>query len=253
MLQDILLLFAGFIVGSMNAIAGGGMLVGFPILLACGIPALTANATTGIIVLPGQIASAYGYRRYLRKTPKKYLWLLVPCALGAPIGAYLLRHTSGTTFEQFVPGLLVFAVGLFALQPFLHHYLHTHLRKQSKRVKPLIIIGLAMLPVAVYGSYFGVGLGFIMLAFLGFTKVHDTHQMNAMKNVAVTVICICSLFVLAPGNFINWHAGLIMATGSGIGGYAGARFAQKISSHSIRIAIILIGTITATYLAVRNY
>ncbi|HWT56059.1 MAG TPA: sulfite exporter TauE/SafE family protein [Candidatus Microsaccharimonas sp.] len=253
MLKDILLLGAGFVVGCMNAIAGGGMLIGFPILLACGIPALNANATSGLIVLPGQFTSALGYRNYLRKTPRKYAWLLVPCVLGAPIGAYFLRHTPGSKFEEFVPGLILFAVALFAFQPFLHAYLHKHMRTRSKRVKPLVIIGLCMLPVAVYGGYFGAGLGFIMLAFLGFTKIHDAHQMNAMKNVAATVMCLCSLIVLAPGSFINWHAGLLMAVGGSVGGYCGARYAQKVSNHAIRIVVIFIGIVTATYLAARSY
>ena len=198
MLKDFLLFGVGIVVGSMNAIAGGGMLIGFPVMLAYGLSALTANATTGSVVLPGQLASAFGYRNYLRKTPKKYLWLLVPCLLGAPVGAYILRNTPSSRFEEFVPWLILFAVGLFAFQPFLHAYLHKHMRTRSKRVKPLVIIGFGLLPVAIYGGYFGAGLGFIMLAFLGFTKIHDAHQMNAMKNVAATVICAASISRLRP-------------------------------------------------------
>jgi len=252
-LKDILLFLVGIIVGGMNAIAGGGMLVGFPAMLAFGVSALNANATSAVIVLPGQIASAIGYRKYLRKTPKKYLWLLVPCLLGAPVGAYLLRHTSNSTFEEFVPGLILFAVGLFAFQPLLHRYLHNHMRSQSKRIKPLVVIGLCLFPVAAYGGYFGAGLGFIMLAFLGFTKIHDAHQMNAMKNVAATVMCVATLSVLAPSSLIDWHAGLLMAAGTTIGGFGGSRFAQRISSHGIRIVIIGIGIIAAAYLGIRNY
>jgi len=253
MLSDIFLIGAGLIVGGMNAIAGGGMLLGFPALLLYGLPALTANASAAVIVLPGQVASAFGYREYLRKVPKKYAWLLLPCIAGAPIGAYLLRHTSGTTFERFVPWLILFAVGLFAFQPFLHAYLHNHMRTRSKRVKPLVIIGLCLIPVAIYGGYFGAGLGFIMLAFLGFTRIHDAHQMNAMKNVGATALCAGALTVLAPGSFINWHAAILMAIGATVGGYAGSRIAQKISSHSIRVVVIVIGVVTATYLGLRNY
>jgi uncharacterized membrane protein YfcA len=253
MLKDILLLGAGFVVGSMNAIAGGGMLLGFPAMLAYGLSALTANATGPVAVLPGQIASAYGYRKYLRKTPRKYAWLLVPLVVGAAIGSYILRHTSGDRFEELVPWLVFFAVGLFAFQPLLHHYLHKHLRTRSKRVKPLVIIGLGLLPVGIYGGYFGPGLGFLMLAFLGFTRIHDAHQMNAMKNVAATFMCVVSIAVLSSSSLIDWRAGLIMAVGSTIGGYCGARFAQKISSHAIRVVVIVIGTVTAAYLALRSY
>lgn len=253
MLKDGLLFLVGIVAGSMNAIAGGGMLVGFPALLLYGVSALSANATSSLVVLPGQLASAYGYRDYLRKTPKKYLWLLVPCLLGAPVGAYILRKTPSTTFETFVPGLILFAVALFAFQPFLHRYLHQHMHSRSKRIKPLVVIGLALIPVAVYGGYFGAGLGFIMLAFLGFTKIHDAHQMNAMKNVAATGMCAMTLLVLAPSSLINWHAGLVMAGGTTIGGYGGARVAQRIPSHAVRVVVIAIGVVTATYLALRKY
>ncbi len=102
MTTDFILFFVGLLVGAMNAIAGGGMLVGFPVLLAVGIPALIANATSNIIILPGQLASAYGYRKYLREVPKQYLWLLPPCAIGAAIGALILRNTSSNHFEQLV-------------------------------------------------------------------------------------------------------------------------------------------------------
>lgn len=253
MTKDILLFLAGAVVGGMNAIAGGGMLLGFPAMLAYGLPALIANATGNLVTLPGQITSAYGYRDYLRKTPRKYAWLLVPCVAGAVIGALLLRHTTSAKFEAVIPWLILFAVALFAYQPFLHHHLHLHLRTGSKRVKPLLLIGLALFPVAIYGGYFGAGLGFIMLAFLGFTKIHDIHQMNAMKNVAATAMCAVCIVVLVPGSFINWHAGLVMAAGSAIGGYYGAKGAQKVSSHTIRIFVILIGIATATYLGLRSY
>jgi uncharacterized membrane protein YfcA len=237
----------------MNAIAGGGMLLGFPAMLAAGLPALIANATGNIVVLPGQAASAFGYRDYLRKVPLKYAWLLVPCVVGSAIGATALRNTSGSDFERIIPLLLFVAVGLFAFQPALHAYLHKHLRTRSKRVKPLVIIGFCLLPAAIYGGYFGAGLGFIMLAFLGFTKIHDVHQMNAMKNVAATVMCCVSIAILTGGNIIDWHTGLVMAVGSTIGGYSGARIARRISSHAIRIVVIALGLVTVTYLALRSY
>ena len=253
MLKDILLFLVGIVTGGMNAIAGGGMLVGFPAMLGYGLSALTANATGNIVILPGQMASAFGYRKYLRKTPWKYAWLLLPWIIGAVIGALLLRRTPGNKFAEYVPGLIAFAVLLFAFQPFLHAYLHKHMRTQSKRIKPLVVIGFALLPVAIYGGYFGAGVGFIMLAFLGFTKIHDAHQMNAMKNVAAAISCAICVAILAPGSFINWHAGLVMAAGSTVGGYSGARFAQRISSHTIRVAVIAIGIVTTAYLAFRSY
>src|ERR1700761_5187414 len=126
MIKDIVLLLAGFVVGAMNALAGGGMLIGFPVLIAVGIPALFANATANIVVLPGQIASAFGYREYLRRVPLRYLLLLIPVILGAAAGSLTLRHTSTADFANIVPLLLLFGVGLFTFQPLLHFHLHSH-------------------------------------------------------------------------------------------------------------------------------
>lgn len=253
MTNDILLLLVGILVGGMNAIAGGGMLVGFPILLAIGIPAIVANATLNLVNLPGQIASAYGYRKYLSKVPKVYLWLLPSCAIGAAIGALILRNTSSDSFERLVPGLILFAVVLFAFQPLLHFHIHKQLRTGKPDNRPFLYLALALLPLAIYGGYFGAGFGFVMLAFLGFTNLHDVHKMNAMKNVAVSVMALASIIVLFGAGLIDWRHGLVMAVGTTIGGYYGSRLAVKISSHTIRIVVISIGVSTATYLFLRQY
>ena len=110
-MKDIILLLAGFIVGAMNAIAGGGMLVGFPVLIVLGTPALFANATANIVALPGQIASAIGYWKYLKRVPPRYLLLLLPVVVGSAAGALMLRHTSAGNFADAVPLLLLFGVG----------------------------------------------------------------------------------------------------------------------------------------------
>jgi uncharacterized membrane protein YfcA len=253
MLVEILLFFVGIVVGAMNAIAGGGMLLGFPILLAVGVPPLIANATSNIIVLPGQLTSAYGYRRYLRKVPPIYLWLILPCAVGGGIGALILRNTPAANFEQLVPGLILFAVILFAFQPLLHFHLHKQLRSRVNKIGPLFYIGLALLPLGIYGGYFGAGFGFVMLAFLGFSKLQDVHQMNALKNLAAASMAIVTIAILFSGNLIDWHHGLAMAAGNMVGGYLGAVFAQKISSHTIRFVVITIGLFTAVGLFIHTY
>ncbi|HTB48873.1 MAG TPA: sulfite exporter TauE/SafE family protein [Verrucomicrobiae bacterium] len=252
-MKEVLLFAVGIIVGAMNAIAGGGMLLGFPILLAAGLSPLVANVTGNVVVLPGQLTSAYGYRRYLRKLPGRYLILLIPCLVGAAVGASLLRHTSNTQFGHLVPGLIFFAVLLFAFQPLLHLHLHRHIKKRSRKLGPLLLIALLLFPVAAYGGYFGPGFGFIMLAFLSFTSLRDIHQMNGLKNLAGFSIAGASIICLYSAHLINWRLGLAMAAGNAIGGYGGARLSQRFSSHAIRIAVIIIGITAATYLAFRTY
>jgi uncharacterized membrane protein YfcA len=253
-MHDVILLLAGLIVGAMNAIAGGGMLIGFPILLALGIPPLVANATTGLIVLPGNLAAVFGYRKYLRRIPAGYLLLVIPIVIGGAVGSLLLRSTSADEFKRIVPELILLAVALFAFQPFLYEYLHRHLHgpaKLRKRIKPIVLVAIAILPVAVYGGFFGVGFGFIMLSFLGFTGLHDhIHRMTTLKNLSTTCLSITALLVLTGSGLINWHVGAVMGTGSLIGGYVGSVYTQKISAHWLRIAIICIGLVATAYLLV---
>lgn len=257
MLHDIILLATGVLVGAMNAIAGGGMLLGFPVLLATGMPLLTANATTSLIVLPGNIAAAFGYRRYFKKVPSKYLLLVFPVVFGAIIGAFLLRNTSPETFAKFVPELIAFAVILFAFQPLLYRYLHKHIHGPAKlrnRMWPILFVSLAIFPVAIYGGYFGAGFGFIMLSFLGFTGLHEhLHRMNALKTIMTTCVAGAVLMTLAGSGLIDWRDGLVMGFGNLLGGYYGASASQKISSRTIRQVIVVVGIFTVVYLALRSY
>ena len=256
-MKDLILFLVGLIVGGMNAIAGGGMLLGFTVLLAAGLPALVANATANIVVLPGNLAAAYGYRKYFKRVPKIYLLLLIPALVGATAGALLLRHTSFNSFEKLVPWLILFAAVLFAFQPLLYQQIHQHLHGPKRRretTQPLIIVGLALLPLAVYGGYFGAGFGFIMLAFLGFTGLHNhIHRMNALKAVITVCIAGASLACLFSSHLIDWKQGLFMSAGCAIGGYYGAVLTQKISGNVIRFVIIAIGLGTAIYLGLRSY
>lgn len=253
MTHDIILFAVGILVGAMNSIAGGGMLIGFPVLLALGMPPLHANITSNVVIMPGSLSSVYGYRKYIRKISRRYLLLLIPCIIGAAIGATILRNTSGDDFQKIVPALVAAAVVLFAFQPLLHFHLHRHIHGKQKGWAPLLMIAVALIPVAIYGGYFGAGFGFIMLAFLGFTKLHEIHRMNGLKNLASTCIALTSLICLYSTGLIDWRLGLVMAAGSMVGGYYGSVLAQKIPSHVVRIIVIITGVSTALYLGLRTY
>ena len=252
-MKEIILFLVGIIVGMMNSIAGGGMLLGFPVMLAAGMSPLVANVTGNVVLVPGQLSAVYGYRKYLRKTPKRYLILLIPCVIGAAIGATILRHTSSMQFERLVPGLILFAVLLFAFQPYVHFHLHRHMSRKSRNMQTLYLIALAVFPLAIYAGFFGAGFGFIMLAFLSFTSLRDIHKMNAMKNVAGFCITSVSIIFLLSTGLFNWPLGLAMAAGNAVGGYTGARTSQRFSSHAIRLFVIAVGLAAAAYLGFRNY
>lgn len=250
---DVLLLCVGVVVGVMNAIAGGGMLVGLPVMIALGIPPITASATGALITSPGQVASAIGYRKYLRRIPPRYAWLLIPIVIGAAAGSLMLRNTPAAYFAELVPILVLMGVGLFAFQPLMHFHLRRDLSGRAKSKWPMILLGITLLPVSFYGGYFGAGFGFLMLAFLSFTNLHDTHMMNAMKNISAVFLAVTSIVFLSGTALIDWRIGTLMAVGTIIGGYGGARFAQRISSHVLRGAIIAMGLCAVAYLAYWTY
>ncbi len=252
-MTEVIIIVTGFVVGVMNAIAGGGMLVGFPILVALGIPPLVANASSAIITGPGQLASAWGYREYLKKVPVKFAWLLLPLVVGSAVGTVILQNTSSADFANVVPLLVLFGVVLFAFQPLLHFHLRQHLHGKHRTLTPLFLIGLALLPVSIYGGYFGAGFGFILLAFLGFAHLPDIHMINAMKNVGGVALAVTSLICLFGSGLLDWRIGLLAGAGAVVGGYSGARYSQKLSTHWLRIIVITIGLAAVVYLALQSY
>lgn len=246
--NDITLLLLGVVIGAMNAIAGGGLIVALPIMIALGVPPIVASATGAVATAPGQLASAIGYRRYLRRVPARYALLLVPLVIGATAGAITLRSTSPEAFAQMLPGLILVGIFLFAFQPLMHFHLHSHIKGRARNVGPILLLGLAMLPVSFYAAYFGPGFGFLMLAFLGFTSVQDAHMINAMKNVSAVFISLTTIACLFGTQLIDWRVGPLIATGSILGGYLGAYYAVKMSSRWIRSVIITVGLAVVVYM-----
>jgi len=255
MKTDILLLVAGLLGGVINAIAGGGGILMFPALLAAGLPALTANATASLVVWPGALSSAYGYRKQLAKIPRYYFWLLVPCIIGGVIGSQILIHTSNSTFGRLAPWLMVLAVALLALQP----YIRAKIEQRSGRTlkshpfRVLAVISVLALPLAIYGGYFGVGYGIVMLAFLGFTSLKTIHQMNGLKNLSGATIALISTAYFAHAHLIDWHPGLIMAAGTLTGGIIGANLAQRVSSKRVHDLTVVIGGTITIILLLKTY
>jgi uncharacterized membrane protein YfcA len=245
------LFFICFLAGLVNSVAGGGILVVFPTLLAVGLPPITANATSNIISWPGALSSAYGYRKHLRRLPKKYILLLIPCVLGAAFGAYLLTHTDPSEFRHSIPWLVLAAVTLFTIQPYLHKKLDRNLAVH--RTAPLVFIGFALIPMAVYGGYFGAGFGFIMLAFLSFTRLKNLHQINGLKNLASASIALVCTIYFAHAHLIDWEYAPAMIAGGMLGGYFGSRWSLKVDPRLVHAFIIVLGLSVAGTLFITAY
>jgi uncharacterized membrane protein YfcA len=227
--------------GIMNALAGGGTLLTFPTLVLVGVPAIEANATSTIALLPGAASSMAGYRREVSAHRQWLKTLLLPSLVGGALGSVLLLLTPEKTFKSLAPFLVLFATLLFLFQV-------VSSRRAGERHEPggpqgrrWAAASLLQFGVAVYGGYFGAGIGILMLVILGYLGLQDIHAMNGLKNFFG--ICINSV---AAGYFILrgaviWPLALVMIVGATAGGYAGAHFARRIGKEKARLAVVAIG------------
>jgi uncharacterized protein len=250
--HTLLLLITGIAGGMINSIAGGGGIIMFPALLAAGLAPIVASATASLVVLPGSATSAYGYKKELKKVPKNYLWLTIPCLMGAFIGANILIRTDPLKFEKLVPWLVLSAVILLATQSKIHHWLSKQSKKRKIEWHTMPLIYIATFILAIYGGFFGVGFGLMMLALLGFTKLHNVYQMNGLKNLCGISMAIVSIAYFSHAGLINYQAGLVMATGTAIGGLSGAKLAHKVSAHIVHNTTVVIGFIIAIILIIKS-
>jgi len=228
--------------GAINAVAGGGTLVTFPTLLLFGTPPVIANATSTLALTLGTAGSVYGYRRHLNPV-KPWLWRFVPVSmLGGFLGSVLLTHTSNQTFAMLVPFLILFATVLFLAQGIFRRIagLDDRARKPETHhaVWGAILFQFA---VAVYGGYFGAGIGILMLASLGFIGLHDIHEMNTLKTVLSSLInLVASVWFICAG-LIHWPKAMVMTGGALAGYFLGSHYSQRIPQRRVRQLITAIG------------
>ena len=238
--------------GCINAVAGGGTLVTFPSLLFFGTPAVIANATSTLALVVGTSGSLFGYRRHLAAV-RPWLWRFIPVSLvGGVIGALLLTHTSNKAFERLVPFLILFATVLFTLQGPIRKLLSSRLAPQTNTgttSEPLkhenhrhILLAIAFqFLVAIYGGYFGAGIGILMLASLGFIGHTDIYQMNTLKTILGSLINLVAAIWFIFAGLIHWPKAGIMIAGALVGYFLGAHYSQKISQKQVRKIITVIG------------
>ena len=228
--------------GAINAIAGGGTLVTFPTLLFFGTPPVIANATSTLALTAGTAGSVFGYRRQMRAV-KPWLWRFVPVSIvGGLIGSALLTHTTDKTFSNLVPFLILFATLLFLAQGMFRRFagLNGNSPAGNARHKVTGAI-LFQFAVAIYGGYFGAGIGILMLASLGFIGLGDIHEMNALKTVLSSLInLVASIWFIFAG-LIHWPKALVMTGGALAGYYLGSHYSQRIPQNRVRQIITSIG------------
>jgi uncharacterized membrane protein YfcA len=243
------LFVSGAVAGTINSVAGGGSLVTFPTLLRVGILPVAANGTNTVALVPGSASAFWAYRDVMAGARSLALAMAVPSVVGGVTGALLALRVSDTVFAALVPWLILGATALFAAQGPLGAWVRRHAGDAgSERSTAWRYAGLALFQfaVAIYGGFFGAGIGILMLAALGLMGERDIHRMNALKNLAAVCINGVASVTFALGGKVQWLAALIVALGAITGGYGGAGIAQKLGQKTVRALVTGIGvSITA--------
>lgn len=242
---------AGLLAGAVNAVAGGGSLISFPALLAVGYPSVQANVTNTVALFPGYAGSVVGGRGELVGKAARLRSLGVSSVLGAVAGAVLLLTTPGDVFRRVVPFLILLACALLLLQPRLKAVVQRHTGDEGVAHGSLPLQATVFL-ASVYGSYFGAGLGVMLLGLLGVFLSERLAQVNAMKNVLSLVVNSVALLAFGVFGDVAWPAVLVVATASLVGGYGGARVARRIPSAVLRGAVVAYGVVVAVVLLLQG-
>jgi uncharacterized membrane protein YfcA len=232
--------------GVMNAIAGGGTLLTFPSLMLV-INAVEANATSTVALVPGSLAGAWGYRREFRYLGRWTAILLFPSIFGGLLGSLMVTRLPQEYFAALVPWLILTATILFLAQPLITRLAGIGEEHGPPSVLAVSGVVLFQFLVAVYGGYFGAGIGILMLSALGLMGIKDIHQMNALKTLLAAVINGTSVLVFVYDGVVRWHYALIMAVTAIVGGYLGARLAHRMNRQVVRWIVIIIGFGLAAY------
>lgn len=236
---------AGFVAGVLNAAAGGGSLVSFPVLIAVGYPPLMANVTNNVAAVPGYAGGAWGYRRGLSGQRKRIVTLAATSVLGSVIGVALILVSSGRAFSLLAPFLVLAACGLLAVQPYLGRLLEGRYEKADRPGAGSLV---AQTLAAAYGGYFGAAMGVAVLALLNVSLEDTLQRLNALKALLQFVIGGVAAVGFAVLTSVAWTAVLVMVPFSLVGGQAGAWLAQRISEKALRVGIIAFGTAAAIWL-----
>jgi len=230
--------------GAINAVAGGGTLLTFPTLLFFGTPAVVANATSTLALVIGTAGSTFGYRQHLKSICPWLRYFLPVSVLGGLIGSVLLTHTSNRTFARCVPFLILFATVLFLLQGLFRKFAGARM-EHGKTTSGKFLWGaiLFQFAVAIYGGYFGAGIGILMLATLGFIGLHNIHEMNVLKTTLGSLINLVAAIWFMLAGLIDWPRMAVMSLGALAGYYLGSHFSQRIPQNRVRQIITLIGLV----------
>jgi uncharacterized membrane protein YfcA len=231
---------AGFGAGVINTVVGSGTLLTFPVLLGFGYPAVTANVSNTIGLVPGGASGTIGYRAELEGQRRRVISLGIASLTGALTGSILLLTLPASSFARVVPYLIGGAILLIVLQPWISARLDARRRARGFHGAGWTPVGLFL--IGVYGGYFGAAQGILLLGVLSIGLVDALQRINALKNVLATGTNLVAAIVFAFAGPVDWGVAALIAAGSLVGGHVGARVARVLPPWALKLAIVLVGT-----------
>lgn len=243
-LDAFILFIAGLLSGIVNAIAGGGTFLTFGALTLVGMPPIVANATSSIAQLPGYVTSTLAYWTDIKRMWRGAIAFAVISIVGALIGSLILLALDNQSFSAMVPWLLIAATALFAAGPWLRPAAR---EEQPENAKPSLAGRIVQFFTAIYGGFFGAGMGVMMLATLGLTERASYHRINALKNMLSIIIASVAIVIFMSGGVIAWLQAAFMVPGVAVGGYAGVWTARRVPQSVVRGIVIVVGLLLAGY------
>jgi uncharacterized membrane protein YfcA len=248
-LESILFAFAAaMLAGGLNSVAGGGSFISFPALLLVGLPPIVANATNNTAMWLGTLSSAGGYREEFEAGLGCVVPALLVAAAGGAAGAVLLLVTPEQTFSRMIPWLLLLATLIFAGSDLLRGAARGTSAALG-RITPKLLLPLFV--VAIYGGYFGAGVGIVVLALLALAGWTAIHRMNAVKVLLAACINGVAVIPFAVAGKIAWSIALVVAVGAMLGGYFGARLARRVRPAVVRWGVVAVGSAMTLYFFLR--
>jgi uncharacterized membrane protein YfcA len=241
---------AAIAAGAVNALAGGGTLITFPMLTFLGVPAVAANVTNTVALCPGYFGGTLAQWNDVRGQQNR-LWIVLPASvIGGVIGGYLLLQTGERLFRELVPYLILLASGLLAIQDPVRAWLTRRMGEgQGASLEKIVWLPVGL--ASVYGGYFGAGLSVIVLSALGLTLDDTLTRLNALKQAVSFIVNVAAaIFFLFSGQVL-WSAALVMAIGALIGGMLGGRLAGRIKPSTLRWTVVVIGVMISIIYLVR--
>lgn len=237
-----LLIAAGAVAGVMNALAGGGTLLTFPALIYVGLPSIEANATSTVALLLGIGSSIFGYRKELAAQQRWARQFAIPSLAGGILGAVLLLSTEESHFRALVPYLILFAAALFTFQKRILQLLEIESHALERSRYGMALAMLFQFGVAIYGGYFGAGIGILMLASLGVLMgSHNVLEINSVKVTQAFLINVLAAAIFIASGKVYWMEAVWIATGATVGGLAGPWIGRRTGPQMVRGFVSVLG------------